>query len=44
MGALCSVRVFMRLAYAPQRGSRLSGKTREGISQGQEVRNVEGQG
>jgi len=34
----------MLSAYAPQRGSRLSGKTREGISQGQQVKNLGGQG
>jgi len=43
MGALCSVWLSMLSAYAPRRGSRLSGKTREGISQGQQVKNLEGQ-
>jgi hypothetical protein len=33
----------MLSAYAPRRGSRLSGKTREGISQGKQVKNLEGQ-
>jgi len=44
MGGFFSVWLSMLSAYAPRRGSRLSGRTREGISQRQQVKNLEGQG